>query len=68
MWSADGRYILFCRIDLRDRKSAWLMDASGSAPVQTADLYTDPGALGVDGTWFGYYGHMDWSKMLAWSR
>ncbi len=68
MWSADGSRILFCRIDMRDRKSLWLMNSDGSAPVQVADLYTDPGLLGAGGAWFGYYGHIAWRKMLAWSR
>jgi hypothetical protein len=68
MWSADGSRILFCRIDLRDRKSLWLMDSSGASLTKVADLYTDPGLLGVDGTWFGYYGHIDWRRMFDWRR
>ena len=67
-WSADGSRILFCRIDLRDRKSLWLTDSAGSAPVHVTDLSTDPGVLGVKGTWFGYYGHIDWHRMFDWLR
>jgi Tol biopolymer transport system component len=68
MWSADGKHILFCRIDRRNNKTLWLMDAGGANPVQVAELYIDPGVGAVDGTWFGYYGYIDWRKMVDWYR
>ena len=66
VWSADGKQILFCRMDRRNNKTLWLMRADGGNPVQVAELYTDPGQMGTDGTWFGYYGYIDWRNMLDW--
>jgi Tol biopolymer transport system component len=68
MWSSDGKRILFCRIDHRNNKTLWLMGADGGSLVQVAELDTDPGLLGVDGTWFGYYGYIDWHNMVDWFR
>jgi dipeptidyl aminopeptidase/acylaminoacyl peptidase len=68
MWSADGKQILFCRIDRRNHQTLWLTGADGASPVQVAELYTDPGLLGADGTWFGYYGYIDWRNMVDWFR
>lgn len=68
MWSADGKQILFCRIGRDNSKTLWLMGAGGENPVQVAELYADPGPLGVDDTWFGYYGYIDWGRMVDWFR
>jgi Tol biopolymer transport system component len=68
MWSADGKHILFCRIDRANNKTLWLMAADGGNAAQVAELYTDPGLLGVDGAWFGYYGYIDWRNMVDWFR
>jgi Tol biopolymer transport system component len=68
MWSADGKHILFCRIDRGNDKTLWLMAADGGNAVQVAALYTDPGLLGADGAWFGYYGYIDWRSMVDWFR
>jgi dipeptidyl aminopeptidase/acylaminoacyl peptidase len=59
IWSADGKNILFCRIDKDDNKTLWLMESHGTPVTQVAgSLYIDPGLLGVNGSWFGYYGHI----------
>ncbi len=55
LWSADGRQLLFARIDARGQASLWLAGADGSAPVQIAD---DLGPLPDDAPLpMGYYGH-----------
>jgi Tol biopolymer transport system component len=69
LWSANGKYVLFCRIDRDDHKTLWLVGAGGSDLVQVVGpLYIDPGPLGVDASWFGYYGHIDWHRMFDWFR
>jgi dipeptidyl aminopeptidase/acylaminoacyl peptidase len=68
-WSADGKHILFCRIADGNHKSLWLMRADGTGVVQVAgSLYIDPGSLGVDDSWFGYYGYTAWSDTFDWFR
>ena len=67
MWSADGQHILFCRIDSADQKTIWAMREDGSDQRQIAGpLYTDPGFLGDEGTWFGFYAYIQWREMLDW--
>lgn len=69
MWSSDGEYILFCRMAADNSKSLWLMRGDGSGAVQVAGpLYIAPGLLGVDDSWFGYYGYIEWSSMFDWFR
>ena len=60
MWSADGRHILFGRIDRGNNQTLWLMEAESPSPIQVA------GPLGSDETWFGYYGYIDWRTMVDW--
>ncbi len=58
MWSADGRYLLFCRVGGSGAMTLWLMNAEGGDLQQAAGpLYIDPGNLGENGSWFGYYGY-----------
>jgi len=60
-WPADGRHILFCRIDRVNRQTVWLMLADGGE--------AEPGAgpVAVDGdedmAWFGY-GGIAWRNAL----
>lgn len=69
MWSADGKHILFCRIANDNSKSLWLMGADGTDAVQLAGpLYLDPGTLGADNSWFGYYGYIEWRNTFDWIR
>jgi len=52
-----------------NRKTLWLMRADGTDAVQVAGpVYIDPGALGVDDSWFGYYGYIDWRCAFDWFR
>ncbi len=63
-WSADGRFILFARLDAADRVSLWLASVDGGAPWQVADdLTPDPGPVSV---WFGFYGTVGWEQWFAW--
>jgi len=60
LWSADGSYILFARLDLKDGASLWLIPAEGGDPCQVVDELTPtPG-------WFGYYGHIEWGDYFDW--
>lgn len=67
MWSADGKQILFCRIDAADNRKLWLMNANGSAPLPVAELPLDPWTPG-EGFQYAYYGHIAWRSMLDWYR
>jgi Tol biopolymer transport system component len=61
LWSADGQHILFCRMAHDNSKTLWLIGAEGTDAVQLAGpLYIDPGLLGVEDSWFGYYGYISW--------
>jgi Tol biopolymer transport system component len=63
MWSADGRYILFARIDRQNRLTLWLTEVENPSPVQVAGpLYASEDA------WFGYYGYIDWRAWFDWYR
>ena len=62
MWSANGRHILFGRIDRGNHQTLWLMEAENPSPIQVA------GPLGSDETWFGYYGYIDWRSMVDWHQ
>ncbi len=62
LWSADGCYILFARLNSEDRASLWLIQAVGGKPQQVVDELTPaPG-------WFGYYGYIDWDDLFDWWR
>jgi Tol biopolymer transport system component len=69
MWSADGSHILFARIDRGNNQTLWLMEAESPSPIQVAGpLYAGTGLAGLDETWFGYYGYIDWRTMVDWYR
>jgi len=62
LWSADGRHILFVRLDDENRASLWLLPTAGGAPRQVVEeLSPSPG-------WFGYYGHVAWDDLFDWWR
>lgn len=61
LWSAKGDYILFGRIDNRDKASLWLMGADGSNPVQVVAEISP-----FD--WFGFYGYMEWNQVMDYWR
>jgi Tol biopolymer transport system component len=58
LWSADGNYILFARLDnATDKTSLWMVPSTGGEPRRVVD---ELGALPPETTWFGYYGHIAW--------
>jgi Tol biopolymer transport system component len=62
LWSADGNYILFARMDARGQVSLWVIPANGGAPRQVVDELTpapDP---------VGFYGYVDWNVFFDWWR
>jgi Tol biopolymer transport system component len=62
LWSADGRHILFARIDPEGRATIWLMPADGGPARPMVDELT-PGS-----DWFGYYGYVEWANLFDWWR
>jgi dipeptidyl aminopeptidase/acylaminoacyl peptidase len=67
LWSADGRHILFCRMDTAGAASLWLMGATGDHPVQVSGPLALKGLASAD-TWFGFYGYIDWRTTFDWHR
>jgi Tol biopolymer transport system component len=63
VWSADGKSLLFMRLDQNDKASVWAVDLNGGE----ARLIAGPWTLHDDG-WFGYYGLVDWNDQVAISR
>ncbi len=59
-WSADGRAILFARLE-GDRASVWLMDADGAHPRRVVD------GLGPGPGGFGTYGLLEWGRFYDWT-
>jgi len=71
IWSADGTHILFGRISPDGRKSLWIMTTSGANLQQvTGTLPIYDGHVGAswrsEESWFGYYGHIDWTDAFDW--
>jgi len=60
MWSRNGDFIMFCRMDRRNQGTLWLMKADGSEPTQVS------GVLRLKVGWFGYYGYIDWQSTFDW--
>jgi len=62
LWSADGKQILFARIDTRGRASLWLVALENGGARQIVDELTpapDP---------IGTYGYVDWGELFDWWR
>jgi hypothetical protein len=66
MWSADGSQILLARVDYEGHSSLWLMGANGADVVRICGLQVK-GEF-EDGSWFGYYGYIDWHAVFDWRR
>ncbi|MBI4302443.1 MAG: PD40 domain-containing protein [Chloroflexi bacterium] len=66
LWSADGAFILFVRLSGEDRVSLWLVPATDGQPRQIAEQLTPN--LGLPPVWFGYYGYVDWERLIDWWR
>ena len=60
-WSADGRFLVFIRVDQQDKASVWTLALDNSAPQKAVDDIALPST-----GWFGYYGNIEWSKYVAW--
>jgi WD40 repeat protein len=67
VWSKDGRYLLFVRLNTDNRISIWAMESSGATPIKLVDPILT-GSTRTANAWFGDYGHVNWGKYLAWSR
>ena len=67
LWSADGSHILFARMDYDMHPSLWLMESTGANPVQVCTLKVHHDLPG-GGSWFGYYGYVDWRSAFDWRR
>ena len=66
LWSADGRHLLFARMDAEGGASLWLILAAGGEPRRVVDELTP--LPGPASGWFGYYGHVDWDNLFDWWR
>jgi dipeptidyl aminopeptidase/acylaminoacyl peptidase len=65
-WSADGRHLLFVRVDKLGRAGLWLMRADGGDLARVADdlgPFPDAESLAL-----GYYGHVSWEAGFDWWR
>ena len=69
LWSVDGAFILFTRLDEQDRASLWLVPGRGGQPRQVVpELSLSPTGPSGAPLWFGSYGHTDWSTFFDWWR
>ncbi len=62
LWSADGKHILFARMDTRGRASLWAVPVENGRAWQVVDELTpapDP---------VGTYGYIDWDELFDWWR
>jgi Tol biopolymer transport system component len=68
LWSADGRHILFGRMDYDAHTSLSLMESSGAnlAPIGPLKIYHP--LEGDKEGWFGFYGYLDWRSAFDWRR
>ena len=60
LWSTDGNYILFARLNAGNQASLWVIPATGGEPQQVVKELTPAPE------WFGYYGHVDWDDLFDW--
>lgn len=66
LWSADGNYLLFARMDVQDRASLWLISTGGGDPHRVVDELTP--LPGPAPGWWGYYGYVEWDQLFDWWR
>lgn len=60
IWSKDGKYILFARIDTDDIASLWLIPEEGGEPQKVVEELT------LASEWFGFYGYTNWNDYFDW--
>jgi DNA-binding CsgD family transcriptional regulator len=65
LWSTDGAFILFARLDIEDKASVWIVPASGGTPHKLLDVSRPLEPLDPP-LWFGYYGHLAWDRFFDW--
>ncbi|CAG0937091.1 hypothetical protein TFLX_05998 [Thermoflexales bacterium] len=62
LWSSDGSYLLFARLDAKGHASLWIISAGGGVPRQVVDELTPaPDPLEV-------FGHVGWDAYYDWWR
>jgi len=66
LWSADGSYLLFARMDAEGQASLWLILVEGGDPRRVVSELTP--LPGPAPGWFGYYGYVDWDQLFDWWR
>jgi dipeptidyl aminopeptidase/acylaminoacyl peptidase len=59
LWSADGKTLLYARMDAKDEVSLWLLSID-SGEIRMVMEGLSAGGQG----WSGYYGHIAWYEML----
>jgi dipeptidyl aminopeptidase/acylaminoacyl peptidase len=59
IWTADGRHLLFARLDKDEKASLWLLDLNDKRPTKLADLDMRPPD--------DYYGWRQWDRYVAYS-
>jgi DNA-binding CsgD family transcriptional regulator len=64
-WSADGKQILFVRLDARNHASLWLAPAAGGMPQDVLPDWSPP-VLHTSQPWFGAFGHLAWESQMSW--
>ena len=62
LWSSDGSYLLFARLDAKGRASLWVISSGGGVPRQVVDELTPaPDPLEA-------FGHVSWDVYYDWWR
>jgi dipeptidyl aminopeptidase/acylaminoacyl peptidase len=59
LWSRDGEWVLFARLDGERKASLWLMPSSGGEPRMLVDL-------AGNGVVTGYYTNIGWGEVFDW--
>jgi Tol biopolymer transport system component len=62
LWSRDGRFLLFIRVDSKKQASLWMADARGQDSRQVVVEVSERGQP----EWRGYYGYTDWDYYFDW--
>ncbi len=65
IWSKDGRYILFGRMDEQNEISVWSINTDNGALQEIVSDLSGPGPK-RPGQWFGFYGHFPWGYYFSW--
>ena len=66
IWSKDGHYLVFTRVDTDGHVSVWGIEAAGGNAVKLVDSIMT--GTRDSNAWLGDHGHVDWARYVAWSR